>query len=106
MVLERGEAPVRWVVIASPIFCEDHYRYGAPKPPYIQFDYVNGKWAHKHADLKWYGTKTNLLVAYGQQREHVGHSLTAEQVKKFNDPVYNVSKRYLSVDGNYKSNCR
>lgn len=105
MILERGVAPVRWMVIASPVFCEDHYRYGSPKPPYVQFDYVNGQWVHKQVDPKWYGRKANLLMSEEQMARHVGQSLTANQINKFNDPVYKISKRYLSVDGNYKSNC-
>lgn len=105
MIVERGDSPAKWVVIASPVWCDEHYKYGSPKPPYIQFDYVNGQWTYKPVDPKWYGRKANLLMSEEQQANHVGQSLTAEQIKKFNDPVYKVSKRYLFVDGNYKSNC-
>lgn len=105
MILERGIPPVRWLVIASPIFCEDHYQYGAPKPPYIQFEYVNGKWMHRYVDPKWYGKKSNLLMAYRQQQRQNGQSLTVGQINKYNDPVYGVAKNYLVVDANYKSNC-
>jgi hypothetical protein len=105
MILERGDPPVRWAVIASPVWCEEYYQYGSPKPPYIQFEYVNGQWGHKHVDPKWYGRQANLLMPEEQQAKHIGKSVTAEQVKKFNDPVYGIGKRYLSIDGNYKSNC-
>ncbi|HSP31873.1 MAG TPA: hypothetical protein VLO13_07695 [Halomonas sp.] len=103
MILERGEPPARWTVIASPVWCEEHYQYGSPKPPYIQFDYVNGQWTHKHVDPKWYGRKANLSM--DEEQHATGKVLPVDQVRKFNDPVYKISKRYLSVDGNYKSNC-
>lgn len=105
MILERGVSPARWTVIASPTWCEDHYQYGSPKPPYIQFDYVNGQWEHKQVDPKWYGWKANLLMPEEQQAKYIGQSVTTEQIKRFNDPVYGIGKRYLSVDGNHKSNC-
>lgn len=105
MILERGVPPARWTVIASPVWCEDHYRYGSPKPPYVQFDYVNDQWLYKHIDAMWYGRQANLLIPEEQQAKHIGQSLMVEQVKKFNDPVYKIGKRYLVVDGDYKSNC-
>ncbi len=105
MILERGAPPARWTVIASPVWCEDHYKYGSPRPPYIQFDYANGQWTHRPVDPRWYGTRSNLLMSAEQRMVHDGQSLTAEEIRKFNDPVYKVSKRYLVVDATKKSNC-
>lgn len=105
MILERGSPPARWVVIASPVWCEDHTRYGSPKPPYIQFEYIDGLWMPKQVDPKWYDRKSNLSMNEEQQAKHAGQSLTAEQVRKFNDRVYGIGKDYLAVDANYKSNC-
>jgi len=109
MILERGETSGRWVVIASPLYCEDHYRYGSPKPPYIQFDYVNGQWAHKQVDPKWYGKRANLLGdyenTYEQQAKRVGRSFTAEQIRGFNERIYDAAKDQIVVDADYKSNC-
>lgn len=106
MVLERGVPPARWTVIASPAFCEDHYQYGSPKPPYIQFDYVNGQWSHRPVDPVWYGRKANLLMSEEQQAQHAdGQLVTASQIMKFNDLVYGVSKRYSAIEENDKSNC-
>lgn len=105
MILERGMSPARWTVIASPTWCEDHYQYGSPKPPYIQFDYVNGQWEHKQVDPRWYGWKANLLMPANQRAVHDSGALTAEQVKKFNDPVYKVFNDLLSVDRQAVLNC-
>jgi len=109
MVLERGVAPDRWVVIAIPRSCEDISKYGSPKPPYIQFDYINGKWTHKHVDSKWYDRRANLLGDYSRTYErradYVGKSLTADQVKKSNDRIYEITKEQIVVDANYKPNC-
>lgn len=110
MILERGAASDRWVVIAMPRSCVDIFRLGSPKPPYIQFDYVNGKWTHKHADPKWYGKRGNLLgdsaSTYEWQASYVGKSLTVDQIKKSNDQIYAAAKELIVVDANYKSNCR
>lgn len=103
MILERGDPPTRWVVIASPTWCEDHYRFGSPKPPYIQFEYVNGHWEHKQVDPKWYGWKANLSV--NEEQQALGLALHAETVRKFNAQVYKIAMEYLVVDGDYKSNC-
>lgn len=103
MILERGDPPARWTVIASPTWCEDHYQYGSPQPPYIQFDYVNGQWQYQQVDPKWYGRKANLSMNEDQQA--LGLVLPAERVKKFNDQVHQIAPRYLAVDGNHKSNC-
>lgn len=103
MILERGVPPAQWTVIASPTWCEDHYQYGSPKPPYIQFDYVNGQWEHKQVDPRWYGWKANLSMY--EEHHAGGQVLPAEQVRKFNDQVYQIAPRYLVVDGNHKSNC-
>lgn len=103
MILEEGVPPARWTVIASPTWCEDHYQYGSPKPPYIQFDYVNGQWEHKQVDPNWYGRKSNLSV--NEEQHALGLALSAERVRKFNDMVYKIAPRYLAVDGRKKSNC-
>lgn len=105
MILERGTPPALWTVIASPVWCEDHYNFGSPRPPYIQFDYANRQWSQRPVDPKWYGTRSNLLMPEEQIITHDGKSLTAKEIFKLNDPVYGISKRYLSVNGNEKSNC-
>lgn len=105
MILERGVPPIRWTMIASPVWCEEHYKYGSPQPPYIQFDYVDGKWINKHVDPRWYGKRANLLMSEEQRAAHDGKKVTAEQISKFNNPAYKVSQRYLAVDPNMKSNC-
>ena len=105
MIVERGLKPGQWVIIASPIFCQDHYKYGSPKPPYIQFEYTNGHWVNRHVDPKWYGRRSNLLMAYEKFEMFDGKSITAEEIRKFNNPVYKVPQRYLFVDAKRKSNC-
>lgn len=105
MILARGPEPGQWVVIASPIFCEDHYKFGSPKPPYIQFNYANGQWTHRHVDPAWYGRRSNLLMTYDKFREYDGVFVSAEVTRKFNKPVYKVFERYLFVDAAMKSNC-
>lgn len=105
MILARGLAPGQWIVIASPIFCKDHYKYGSPKPPYVQFEYANGHWTHRPVDPVWYGKPSNLLMAYDKFKEYDGGFVKAEMTQKFNDPVNMIGKDYLSVDKNYISNC-
>lgn len=108
MILERGTEVGRWVVIASPSYCEEHYQYGSPKPPYIQFDYVNGQWSHKHVSPEWYGKRANLSSIhepnYEQFSRREGKSFTARQIMEFLDRLY-PAKELIVVDGNYKSNC-
>lgn len=105
MIVERGIHPLRWTVIASPVWCKEHYQFGSPKPPYIQFDYSNGQWTHKHVDSAWYGRRANLLISEEQQAAHDGKSVSAEEIQKFNKPVYKVFERFLFVNPVMKSNC-
>ena len=108
MILEHGKAAGRWVVIATPGYCEEHYQYGSPKPPYIQFEYINGQWSHKHISPEWYGKRANLSSThepnYEQFAKRDGKSFTAEQVRVFIDQLY-PAKELIVVDANYKSNC-
>ncbi len=105
MILDRGQKPGQWVIIASPIFCEDHYKFGSPKPPYIQFDYADGKWTYRPVDPVWYERRSNLLMAYEKFKQYDGKTISAEEIQKFNKPVYKVFERYLFVDPVMKSNC-
>ncbi len=105
LILDHGAPPTRWTVIASPVWCEEHYQLGSPRPPYIQFDYMNGQWTHRHVDPIWYGRRANLLMPEKQQANHDGESVSAEEIKKFNNPVYGIGKDYLEVDPKYVSNC-
>ncbi len=109
MILERVKAVGHWVVIAEPQYCEEHYQYGSPKPPYIQFEYINGQWSHKHVSPKWYGKRANLSSIYEPNYERFsgreGKSFTAEQINKINSRLYDAAKSLIVVDADYISNC-
>jgi hypothetical protein len=109
MILERGKATGRWVVIATPGYCEEYYQYGSPKPPYIQFDYINGQWSHKHVSPEWYGKRANLLGdfehSYEQFSKREGKSFTTKQIEQFNGRIFDAAKEQIVVEANYKSNC-
>jgi hypothetical protein len=105
MILERGVPPVRWTVIAEPVQCGDHYKYGSPTPPYIEFDYANRHWIYKSVSPTWYGKRANLLIPDNQRAVSFdGRDMTAEQVKKFNDG-YGVAASFFVVKADEKSNC-
>jgi len=105
MILERGDPPSKWMVIAGPLSCKDHYKYGSPRPPYIQFDLVDGQWLHKPVLQKWYGAHSNLLISEEQKSIHDGQLVTVEKIKKFNSPVYKIWPSDLIVESQKKSNC-
>lgn len=109
MILERGESPSRWVMIAMAINCEDISRYGATKLPYIQFAYAEGQWSYRQAESKWYGKQANLSGVYEntyeQLAKRVGKSFSAEQVKQFNDRIHAGGKALMVVDADYKTYC-
>lgn len=109
MILERGTEIGRWVVIAIPIYCEEHYQYRSPMPPYIQFNYVNGEWSHKHVSPEWYGKRANLLGDFERSFEQFlkreGKAFTTKQIGQFNDRIFDAANEQIVVEANYKSNC-
>lgn len=109
MIMERDKAADRWVMIAMPSYCEEHYQYGSPKPPYIQFVYVDGQWSHKHVSPVWYGKRANLLGEYESNYEQFskrdGKSFTAKQIVQVNNRIYDAANHQIVVDANHKSNC-
>ena len=109
MILERGDAADRWVMIAMATSCEDISRYGSTGLPYIQFAYARGQWSYRQADPKWYGKQANLSGVYENTYEQfakrVGKSFTAEQVRQFNNRIYAGGKALMIVDANYKTYC-
>ncbi|MFN3868563.1 MAG: hypothetical protein ACK4MF_05800 [Hyphomicrobiaceae bacterium] len=64
MRVQPGESHVRWVLIASPLFCEEFNKYGRPKPDYIQFEYADGRWTYRPVESRFFGKPANLLVNY------------------------------------------
>ena len=102
MVVERGLSSVQWIVIATPIWCNEYREFGSPTPPYVQFEYVDGKWRHQAIAPRWYGKPSNLLMNDQQREAHDGGSITAEQIVKMN---YIVFKDLLSIEKSAKMNC-
>lgn len=95
MRLERGQPPVRWVLIASPVFCEEFNKYGRPKPDYIQFEYVHGQWRHRPLEPRLLGQPANLLlVARGIPPS--GRVTEADR-RKWNSTSERVAYSYLVI---------
>lgn len=106
VILEQGEVPIRWTVIAIPGSCEDERLYG----PYIQYEYLNGQWTPRRIKKDWHGKRANLFVdrvgSYEHQAIQVGKALTVEQVKEFNGRgIGSPNKNLVVLDINYKSYC-
>jgi hypothetical protein len=95
--LERGQPPVRWVLIASPVFCEEFNKYGRPKPDYIQFEYVDGQWRYRPIEPRLLGQPANLLLLdLGIPPSGL---VTEADRQKWNSTSERVGRRYLEILG-------
>lgn len=106
LILDRGNAPVSWTVIALPRSCEDERLYG----PYIQYEYLKDQWVPRRINEKWQGNQANLLVdrarSYKQPAIQVGKSLTLAQVKEINGRwIGSPNKSLVVVDLKHRSYC-
>jgi hypothetical protein len=103
MRLERGEPPVRWVLIASPLFCEEFTKYGRPKPDYIQFEYADGRWSHRAVQPRFLGQPANLLVNIrGVPKSGL---VTEAERQQWNSTAERIAHVYLVIDGSFFSVC-
>jgi hypothetical protein len=102
LIVALGVNPVQWVVIAKPIWCNEYRDFGSPSPPYIQFEYADGKWGYQAVESRWYGKGTNLLVSTEQREAHDGVSVKAEKIPLFN---YRIHQSLQKIDLSAKMNC-
>lgn len=105
MILSRGIGRVQWTVIASSIWCEDFRKYGAPRPPYIQFDLIDDKWTFHAVDSNWFDMRANLLVIESEMKSNDGQVLSHQEVDKLNRKFEISYRRYVKVDSKKISNC-
>lgn len=61
--LEKGDAPLRWMLLAAPALCETFDKFNRPRPPYIQFEFDRKEWTYRAVDPKHFGKTVNLLVS-------------------------------------------
>jgi len=95
MRVQRGAPPVRWVLIASPLFCEEFNKYGRPKPDYIQFEYADGRWSHRAVQPRFLGQPANLLVNIrGVPKSGL---VTEAQRQQWNSTAERIAYRYLVI---------
>ena len=102
LIVERGISPVQWVVIATPIWCDEYKQHGSPTPPYVQFNYMDSAWTTAHVAPSWYGRRSNLLINDQEREARDGGQISAEQIEQVN---YRVFKDLLSIQKTAKMNC-
>ncbi|MCA0214642.1 MAG: hypothetical protein LCH79_15880, partial [Proteobacteria bacterium] len=107
MIVERGVGIDSWIIIASPIWCDEFKQYGAPTPPYIQFEYVNGNWIWRPVDRRWYGRVANLLMREERRKRADKTRVGASQIAAENIPLAPTPAftRYFQIDPKVKSDC-
>jgi hypothetical protein len=93
--LERGPRPGTWVLIGSPLYCEEFNKYGRPKPDYIQFEYVNGRWTYRPVQPEFLGRQANLLISDRYARN--GSRVTLADKEQWNSTSERVGRRYLEI---------
>jgi hypothetical protein len=93
--LERGEGPVRWVLIASPLYCEEFNNYGRPKPDYIQFEYADGRWTYRPVEPRFFGKPANLLIT--DRGIPPSRLVTEAERQQWNSTAERIAYKYLVI---------
>ena len=95
--LERGDAPVRWALLAAPAFCATYDKFNRPEPPYIQFEYDGNGWNFRTVEPKHFGKTVNLLVS-DKGIENDAHVLATSK-PDLNSTWKGIARSYLTIDG-------
>jgi len=88
LIVERGEQPVQWVLIATPIWCDEYRQFGSPVPPYVEFEFINGSWKARSVEKRWYGRESNLLLNEIARAKRTGGKVTSEEISTWNAQVF------------------
>jgi hypothetical protein len=99
----RGSGAVRWILIASPVYCEEFVKYGKPRPDYIQFEYVDGGWTYRAVEPRFFGKPANLLVNYRGLAQ--SRLITEADRQRWNSTAERVDSVYLRIDPTFTSVC-
>jgi hypothetical protein len=102
LIVERGEAAVEWVLIATPIWCDEYRQFGSPVPPYVEFEFINGAWKARSVEKRWYGKKSNLLLNEIERAKRTGEKVTSEKIATLNSQVLGDLQR---IQPTAKMNC-
>ena len=96
--LERGDAPVRWTLLAAPAFCATYDKFNRPEPPYIQFEYDGNGWNFRTVEPKHFGKTVNLLVS-DKGIENDAH-VPATDKPDLNSTWKGIAPSFLKIDAN------
>jgi hypothetical protein len=93
--LEPGSGAVRWILIASPLYCEEFVKYGKPRPDYIQFEYVDGGWTYRAVEPRFFGKPANLLIL--DQGVPASGVVTEAERERWNSTAERIANKYLVI---------
>ncbi|MDB5814509.1 MAG: hypothetical protein JWN23_1626 [Rhodocyclales bacterium] len=101
ILLDYDAGNKEWFLVATFYMCEDWYRLGRPKSPYLEYRVRDGKWERMPLDPTLIGRETNLLTGPNFiDGEPEMLRLPEKRKRRGND-----ADEFLKIQGNWHTTC-